>query len=151
MEVSKSMVEKKGNFFLVELVINCLIFAICAAVCLSLFVLGFNDSEESRALSMATLSAQNIAEVIKACDGDEEEIKNHIMMGEKDGVKCVYYNEDWQAVQTQEESEFYALVSIEENNGFVSSFIEVMDEEDNSVYVLEVAKYIDENGGSGNE
>ncbi len=145
------MIEKKGNFFLVELVVNCLIFAICAAVCLSLFVLGFNNSQKSRELSMATLSAQNIAEVIKACDGDEEEISSHIALGEKDGVRCVYYNKDWEVVTSQEESEFYALVSIEEENEFVSSFIEVMDEENNMVYYLEVAKYVGDNGGSGNE
>ncbi len=142
------MNEKKGNFFLVELVVNCLIFTICAAVCLSLFVVGFNESDESRELSMATLTAQSIAETVKACDGNKNEIATYIMMSEQDNINYVYYNEDWIEVSTKEESKFYATFSLSENNGLISSNIEIIDTDDTSIYSLKVAKYVSEIGGA---
>ncbi len=142
------MGEKKGNFFLVELVVNCLIFTICAAVCLTLFVVGFNESDESRELSMATLTAQSIAETIKACDGDENKISNYIITTPSENLNYIYYNEDWQEVKTKEESKFYATFSLSENNGLVISTIEIIDTDDTSIYSLEVAKYVSGDRGA---
>ncbi len=139
MEVSKSMGEKKGNFFLVELVINCLIFTICAAVCLNLFVRGFQESKESQDLSMATLAAQNIAEVLKATNANEKEMAEAIIVSSEN---IIYYNENWENIQNQEGSMFTASINTLKDEEFMSSVIEISDKNGNFIYSLEVAKYI---------
>ena len=57
---------KKANLFLIELVCNLLIFALCAAVCVGLLVHARRISQESTRLTQAVYLAQSIAEEWKA-------------------------------------------------------------------------------------
>lgn len=57
---------KKANLFLIELVCNLLIFALCAAVCVGLLVHARRLSRESTQLTQAVYLAQSIAEEWKA-------------------------------------------------------------------------------------
>ena len=64
--VGMSCGPKKANLFLIELVCNLLIFALCAAVCVGLLVHARRISRESTRLTQAVYLAQSIAEEWKA-------------------------------------------------------------------------------------
>ena len=56
----------RANLFLVELVLNLLIFALCAAVCMGLLSRARSMSQESAALTRAVYLAQAAAETWRA-------------------------------------------------------------------------------------
>ena len=56
----------RANLFLVELVLNLLIFALCAAVCMGLLSRARSMSQESAALTRAVYLAQDAAEPWRA-------------------------------------------------------------------------------------
>jgi hypothetical protein len=55
----------KSRYFLVELLTNCLLFAVAAAICIAIFAHGNMTGKKSAALSMAVAEAQNVAESVK--------------------------------------------------------------------------------------
>ena len=57
---------KKANLFLIELVLNLLIFALCAAVCVGLLVHARRMCAQSTRLTQAVYLAQSAAETWKA-------------------------------------------------------------------------------------
>ena len=58
----------KSRYFLVELLTNCLLFAVAAAICIAIFAHGNMTGKKSAALSMAVAEAQNVAEsVARGC------------------------------------------------------------------------------------
>jgi hypothetical protein len=58
----------KSRYFLVELLTNCLLFAVAAAICIAIFAHGNMTGKKSAALSMAVAEAQNVAESVKAAE-----------------------------------------------------------------------------------
>ena len=57
---------KKANLFLIELVLNLLIFALCAAVCVGLLLHARSMSLESTRLTQAVYLVQSTAEALRA-------------------------------------------------------------------------------------
>lgn len=57
---------KRANLFLIELVLNLFIFALCAAVCVGLLIHARSMSVESATLTQAVYAAQSAAETWKA-------------------------------------------------------------------------------------
>ncbi len=133
------MKKVKVKFFLIELVINSLMFTICAAICLNLFVQGYTQSKDARQLSMATLVSQNTAELIKAYNAD---LPIEMISEEIDDVYYVYYNEDWQITNKDTQS-FVLSYDANLNEGLLTSVISVKDK-DEEIYSLKVKKYIGE-------
>lgn len=86
----------KDSLFLMELALAILLFAICSAVCLKLFVAARETADKSRELSFAVLSAQSVAECYKAAEGDMEELSGMLSGSVSEKSVSVYYDRRWQ-------------------------------------------------------
>jgi hypothetical protein len=84
--------------FFLELVINLVLFMLCAAVCLQVFAQAFVKSDESSALAQATLRVQSVAEAFKAGGGDIGAVM--VMLGGEatDEGMVLYYDSGWNPV-----------------------------------------------------
>ncbi len=141
------MRSNKTRYFLAELVLNCLFFALSAAICVNLFVAGHVESRENSDISMAAIKAQSAAEAFKASSGDED-IYSEIMGSVSDGINHIcYYDNEWKL--TDEENFSYALymTSGVDERGLLTATISVTDTTD-SIYELNISKYLG-GGGSG--
>lgn len=90
---------RSGSLLLVELLFAIMFFAICAAICLQLFVTAKQTGEESHNLDQAVLLAQNVAETWKATESREETLRLIGAEGEaaRDALAPVvqFYDGDW--------------------------------------------------------
>ncbi|MDR0425203.1 MAG: hypothetical protein LBH39_07145 [Clostridiales Family XIII bacterium] len=93
--------------FFLELVINLVLFMLCAAVCLQVFARAFAKSDESSVLAQATLRAQSIAEAFKASGGDLGFVMDTVG-GEATAEGLVLYYDDGWAL-TSAESAVYTV------------------------------------------
>ncbi|MBQ1220846.1 MAG: hypothetical protein IIW67_06105 [Peptococcaceae bacterium] len=97
---------------LAELMIAILMFALCAAVCLSLFVHADRISKESDDLNHAVSLAKTAAACYKASDGDADEwclLMAVPVEADRNNDLCIYYDTDWNAVESHCD-DGYALV-----------------------------------------
>lgn len=92
----------RSRAFFLELLLNMLIFALCAVVVLQVFAEGKITTDESAALTQLTLDAEALAEDYKASQGNLEELLLRGEQGqiEEDGSLTYYYNNDFELVQT---------------------------------------------------
>ncbi len=133
----------KTRYFLIELVVNCLIFALSAAVCLNLFVSGYLQNENSRELSVATLESQNAAETIKSIGDNTELIINALGATKVGEALYIYYDEEWNKTSS-EDSAFSIKITTNTQNGILTANILAEDLTDNEeIYLLEVNKYLE--------
>ncbi len=142
------MRSNKTRYFLVELILNCLFFTLSAAVCVNLFVAGATTNKESGEISMAALKAQSAAEAFKASNGDLDrysEIMGSISEGD---FQVCYYDEEWMKTAVDDYDFAVYLTMTTSENGLVVATISVTDHKD-SIYELEVLKYLGVGGGSG--
>jgi hypothetical protein len=65
-------VKSKSFLPIIEILIMILFFSICSAVCLGTFSLSSEISDHSEILDVASIKAQNTAEVLKSTKGDLE-------------------------------------------------------------------------------
>lgn len=89
---------KKGpssRMFMIELIICCLFFIISMAICLKLFAHAREVSDGAAALSVATLKAQEAAEVYEEFDGDLEKTAKLLGGSTVDGILSLGYDRDW--------------------------------------------------------
>ncbi len=141
------MRSNKTRYFLAELVLNCLFFALSAAICTNLFVAGHVESQANSDISMASIKAQSAAEAFKASNGDED-IYSEIMGGISDGVNIIcYYDSDWQLSDSENYSYALYMSSYADTEGLLTATILVTDQSE-SIYELSVSKYLG-GGGSG--
>ena len=71
----------RSRAFLLELLLNMLIFALCAVIALQVFVEGKLVTDESAALSRLTLDAQDLAGHYKVSSGDVSELASSAVRG----------------------------------------------------------------------
>lgn len=85
----------KSTLFLMEQLIVILIFSVCAAVCVKIFVVSYIMVSDASDANTALRMAQNGAECYKAVAGNAESAAA-ILEGNvtADGV-CVYYDKQW--------------------------------------------------------
>ena len=86
----------KSRYFLVELLVNCLLFAVSAAVCVAILVHANMAGKKSATLSMAVSEAQNVAESVKASGGDLRVLGSLLDTEEEGGVYILLYDANWQ-------------------------------------------------------
>ncbi len=133
----------KTRYFLFELIINCLFFAISAAICLNLFTYGFIQNQESRELSMATLEAQSVVETVKAGAGDIYTIAEFLQSEAVEDEFHLYYDRDWQRVAAPNEALYTLTVKLAlEDNGLQSIDISV-DSLTRNIYMLTARQYLE--------
>ncbi|MGI6091320.1 MAG: hypothetical protein ACOYEL_08060 [Saccharofermentanales bacterium] len=141
----------KSRYFLVELLVNCLLFAIAAAICIAIFAHGNITGKKSTALSMAVAEAQNVAESVKAAEGDLQTLDTLLDTGEKGGVYTLRYDADWQrlpAGTNADEDAVYelrAVIAVDEKN-MLQADISVTDGAE-MIYTLRVLRYLGAKNG----
>ena len=131
----------KTSLFLIELMIVLLVFALCATVCVSLFVSSRLKSNESRGLSGAMLQAQSAAELLKS--GKELPSAASILGGVyEDGNVQVGYGSEWEPVALSDARYILSIVpsSSASAAGLSRADIAVV-EQDNVLFTLEVTYY----------
>ena len=85
--------KSKAPLALAEQIIMMLVFAVAAAVCLSVFVHCDAAARENRARDFAAREAQNAAEVLKACRGDVPAAAGSYGGADSGEVWDIYYDE----------------------------------------------------------
>ncbi len=85
----------KTNLFLIELMLMIVIFSLCSAVCVRIFVNAHLMSQYSNNLSNAALKAQSAASCYKAAHGDLSETAK-LISGGYDNMVTKHYDSKWQ-------------------------------------------------------
>lgn len=89
--------KSKTGLFLMELIITVMLFAVCSAVCIRLFVSAHVIERETRELNHAVEWSQGFAEVMRGSDGRIDSIVDRYptaVVGD-DGYFQVYYDDDF--------------------------------------------------------
>ena len=133
----------KSRYFLVELLVNCLLFAVSAAVCVAVLANANMAGKKSATLSMAVSEAQNVAESVKASGGDLQVLGSLLDTEEEGGVYILLYDADWQRLFDDSDAvyELRVVVNIDDEN-MLQSDISVTDEK-GIIYTLRVLRYLD--------
>ena len=87
--------KNKSTLLLIEIGIMLFVFVLGAALCLYIFSYSDRLSKNTLDRDMATLQAQNIAEVLKSTDGDYAQAAKLLSVPYNDGVFTIHYDEDW--------------------------------------------------------
>ncbi|HHT24372.1 MAG TPA: hypothetical protein GXZ76_02480 [Clostridiaceae bacterium] len=137
----------KSRYFLVELLVNCLLFAVAAAICIAIFAHGNMTGKKSAALSMAVAEAQNVAESVKAAGGDLQVLDTLLDTGEEEGVYILRYDTDWRRLPDGADPvyELRTVIDIDEKN-MLQADISVTDKE-GIIYTLRVLRYLGAKSG----
>jgi Tfp pilus assembly protein PilE len=152
----------KGNSsssraFFLELVLNLVIFAFCAAVCLQVFAQAKLASDRSAALSHLSIEAQTVAENFKAANGDLAKLADALGATEVDGQALwLYYDADFERVTNPDDAAHTLLCSIEGSTRVKVAHIEIYSSIDTdpdthdqgALFSLEVKKYVPQGGGA---
>ncbi|MDD7643224.1 MAG: hypothetical protein PUK75_12275 [bacterium] len=109
--------ESKAPLVLMEQVIMVLVFALVAALCIQAFVLARTLSVRMTDRDRAMNVSQTLAETVKACGGDTEEVREKLG-GETDGERLLFfYDGEWKA-SDQADASFLMVFEKEEGTGF---------------------------------
>lgn len=126
----------KSSLFLMELIIVLMFFSLCAATCMQIFANAKVKTDYSRDLTNAAFTAESIAEVYKACDGDLETVVSKC--GGKavsDGVISFYYDKDWSLTE-QDEAVYVVTVTETETEDIEKAFIEIDNAEGENIFEI---------------
>ncbi len=134
--------QSKTRYFLFELVINCLIFAISAAVCLNLFAYGFIQNQDSRELSMATLEAQSVAETIKATGGETGLLSEYLQCDASAEGLTLYYDRDWQRTSSAQGALYTLNVRFAPLDKGVQTANIIVENQTETIYELTIQQYL---------
>lgn len=124
------MRSSKSSLFLLELMIVILVFAIGAAVCVSLFASGARKSAESFDASRAAQEAGNVAEAWRAAKGELSSVQR--LCGgtlSADGL-LLFYDENWAPIADSAAKRRLTLVTGTQAEGLLFAEITVLRGED---------------------
>ena len=87
----------RSTLFLMEQLVVILVFAICSAVCVTIFVESYQMERHSLDMNYALLAAGSGAECYKASGGDTRKAAERLSDFSvfSGGAAAVYYDEDW--------------------------------------------------------
>jgi ABC-type lipoprotein release transport system permease subunit len=130
--------KSRSRAFMLELILDIVVFALCAVISLQVFIEARMVSAHSAALSHMSIEAQVIAETVKACDGKADAVVASlavpdINLEEKtdQGTSrfALYYDKDF--LRSSDSSLRYVLVcTIDTSRPVVVAHIEAYDKED---------------------
>jgi type II secretory pathway pseudopilin PulG len=108
----------RSTLFLIEQLVVILIFAICSAVCISIFVESYMMGHRTLEVNNAIRAAGNGAESYKASGGDAQETARVLgginNQADYDEDLLIYYNDQWNPCE--KEQALYVLRIIRLNN-----------------------------------
>ncbi|HHW95098.1 MAG TPA: hypothetical protein GX736_04125 [Mogibacterium sp.] len=132
----------KSRYFLVELLICCLLFAVSATICVAILAHANTTGKKSATLSMAVSEAQNVAESVKAAEGDLKMLGSLLDTKDEAGVYTILYDADWHRLSDGSDAvyELQAVVHIDDEK-MLQSDISVRDGK-SIIYSLRVLRYL---------
>jgi hypothetical protein len=112
----------RSTLFLMEQLIVSLVFAVCATVCVSIFVDSYIMARDAKALSSALLIARNGAESYKESGGKLASISLDLGSSAEimDGSLTVYYDKDWHPCEQAEAVYVLHIINYEPAEGVSS-------------------------------
>ena len=115
----------RSRAFFLEFLLNILVFALCAAIVLQVFVEGRLVTTESSALSRLTMEAKDLAGYYKVTSGDVNELFSNGVRGSfgelaSDGSLTYYYDSDLQLTQAHDAKYWLVLTPVAGANESVS-------------------------------
>ena len=133
--------------FLLEMLLNMLIFALCAVVALQIFVQGKIATNESEALTVLTLDAETLAETFKVSEGDLSTLTLASLDGETkgkltaEGTLVFYYNHELRQTNADGAQYTLELAPKEEGDDRVNTIEIVGHSSDKEFFSFEVAQF----------
>lgn len=109
--------------FFLELVLNLVLFTLCAAVCLQVFAQAKIQSDTSSALSRASLQSQSIAEVFKASGGDLQQMSESLRGEIKDGTLYLHFDENNEQIPSGDAAVLQISCAVSEQDGMKTAEI----------------------------
>ena len=99
--------KSKAPLSLMEQLIMLLVFSLAAALCLQVFVLSSQMSRRCDARNQAEITIQNVAEILKASQGDLSQCESILGGSITDNGWQIYYDDKWK--ETSVEQAVYQL------------------------------------------
>lgn len=149
--------KSRTSLVLMELIITILLFSFCSTVCVQLFVQSYLIDKQTKELNFAMSQAQAFAEVLRGTDGSIEEILQQFPYATSDGSSYIkiFYDKDFNRVNPssgETNVEYVADVQFEKISKIQNMNVNVSRLSDSeSIYSLDVTKYMRERKASGNE
>lgn len=136
--------KSKTSLVLMELIITLLLFSICSAVCVQLFVKSHLLTKETKELNYAVSITQSISEVMNGTDGSLNAIKEFYptAVGDDDYF-VVYFDEDFNETLDIDNYTYcvdVTVTSVGHLNNMDIVFVKKPDY--NTIYSLSSSKYI---------
>lgn len=134
----------RPSLFLMELVVALLFFALAAAVCLRLFLAAWRISEDSQALSQATLLTQSAAECFKAAGGDLQGTAELFGAPVSEDVVTTFYDGSWRPSVAWKAKYILTVRRTGEQGRLISGLVDVRGQGGVPVFSLEVSAWREE-------
>ena len=147
----------RSTLFFIELLIVILLFALCAAVCLNLFVAADRMSNDSDDLNHAVLLTKTAAGCYKAADGDLTvwcRLMNASEYSVNNDTATIYYDAQWQQAAEAHTDGFYLRITSKPAPTSFGSFslceadIIVGQSNGEEIFALQVKKTVIHAGGA---
>jgi Tfp pilus assembly protein PilE len=128
-----------------ELVLDLVIFALCAVICLQVFASAHLESSRSAALSQLSVEAQEIAELFKSGAGDMASLALRPSAQQDEGAVVWRYNQDLSPA-TDEGAYFVLTCTIDDSQPVKRAHI-TLTEDSAQLFAYDVARYRPADGG----
>ncbi len=95
--MKKAFLHSHSSVFLLELMINIVLFSIVITVCLRIYLLGYKKSQETTQLTHAIVLVQDVCDCFQSCYGDSEKMLSYFPNGILQSTDMtLYYDQDFQ-------------------------------------------------------
>ena len=115
----------KSGLFAIELLIGVGVFAICAAICVGLFVRAEVVSHESADMTQAVNEARSAAECFKASGGDLARTAEQCGGDIVQGAMFLHYDEHWQRLPYEGDWTFQLTLAPHAAEGYAAGTLSV--------------------------
>lgn len=133
---------RRSSLFLMELIIAILFFSLASTVCVRFFIKSHSLEENSRNLNHAVTAATSVAEIFRSQERPFLCLSAEFPLGEATEKSYqFYYDKSW-ALCSSEDASYTVLLDIETADSFLIGNISVSENE-NSLYQLNIKKYLD--------
>ena len=138
----------RSRAFFLELVLDLVVFALCAIVAMQVFVEARSTSAQSSALSHLSIEAQVIAETFKANDGDsdatiaalQQRVNVTRINSAADTFVC-FFDASFNSVADEANARYSIYCTIDARQALKMASIKVYDQNNNEVFSIEARCY----------
>lgn len=132
----------RTRLFLLEMLVNLLVFCVGAAICLLAFAHAYAQSAESRVISQAQRVTENAAMAFRSTGGDLSALPGLLTGVYEEDTFTVWYSQDWQPVRRSQGIYRLEMVCKAIENDVLCAEIAVYPPEGEAVAALSVCQYI---------